>query len=49
MQRVLNGWSARLLEIILDPELPIIDPQHHLWDRRTEAAKGPQSSGDGAP
>ncbi|WP_337188683.1 amidohydrolase family protein [Phenylobacterium sp.] len=24
-------------EAILDPELPIIDPHHHLWDRRTYA------------
>ena len=25
-------------EEILEPELPIIDPHHHLWDRRTYAA-----------
>jgi predicted TIM-barrel fold metal-dependent hydrolase len=25
-------------EEILDPELPIVDPHHHLWDRRTYAA-----------
>jgi predicted TIM-barrel fold metal-dependent hydrolase len=25
-------WLARRVEEILDPELPIIDPHHHLWD-----------------
>jgi len=25
-------------EQILEPELPIVDPHHHLWDRRTYAA-----------
>ena len=27
------------LEPILDPELPIVDPHHHLWDRPTELLK----------
>jgi L-fuconolactonase len=26
-------WLAKLREDILDPDLPIIDPHHHLWDR----------------
>ncbi|HTK02326.1 MAG TPA: amidohydrolase family protein [Bordetella sp.] len=26
-------WLARHREEILDPQLPIIDPHHHLWDR----------------
>lgn len=26
-----------MAEAILDPELPIVDPHHHLWDRRTYA------------
>ena len=26
-------------EAILDPDLPIIDPHHHLWDRPTEILK----------
>ena len=30
---VRNDWLARLEEPILEPELPIIDPHHHLWDR----------------
>ncbi|HET9159615.1 MAG TPA: amidohydrolase family protein, partial [Caulobacteraceae bacterium] len=34
-------------ETILEPELPIIDPHHHLWDRRpvlaaVQAAAGPE-------
>ena len=27
------AWLARLREDILEPDLPIIDPHHHLWDR----------------
>jgi len=26
------GWLARSQEPILQPELPIVDPHHHLWD-----------------
>jgi predicted TIM-barrel fold metal-dependent hydrolase len=26
-------WLARRREGALDPELPIVDPHHHLWDR----------------
>jgi predicted TIM-barrel fold metal-dependent hydrolase len=26
-------WLARHTEDILEPDLPIIDPHHHLWDR----------------
>ena len=29
-----------MAETILEPELPIVDPHHHLWDRRTYAAPG---------
>jgi predicted TIM-barrel fold metal-dependent hydrolase len=25
-------WLAKLTEDILEPELPIVDPHHHLWD-----------------
>src|SRR5450755_3307324 len=25
-------WLNKLTEDILDPELPIVDPHHHLWD-----------------
>ena len=28
-------------ETILEPDLPIIDPHHHLWDRRALAAAAP--------
>ncbi len=27
------AWLARLTEDILEPDRPIIDPHHHLWDR----------------
>lgn len=26
-----RAWQARLTEEILEPDLPIIDPHHHLW------------------
>ena len=28
-----QAWLDRLVEPVLDPELPIIDPHHHLWVR----------------
>ena len=31
----INGWLAgETPETVLDPELPIVDPHHHLWDIR---------------
>jgi len=30
---VRNDWLARRREEILEPDLPIVDPHHHLWDR----------------
>src|SRR5580692_959857 len=30
---VRQDWLDRRRESILEPELPIIDPHHHLWDR----------------
>ena len=29
-----NDWLAQTTEDILEPDLPICDPHHHLWDRR---------------
>ncbi|MYK28402.1 MAG: amidohydrolase, partial [Gammaproteobacteria bacterium] len=26
-------WLAQVSEDIIDPERPICDPHHHLWDR----------------
>jgi predicted TIM-barrel fold metal-dependent hydrolase len=34
-----------MAEAILDPDLPIVDPHHHLWDRRTYAPP-PTAAGD---
>jgi predicted TIM-barrel fold metal-dependent hydrolase len=34
--RVRPDWLAKLTEEILDPELPIIDPHHHLWKARPD-------------
>jgi L-fuconolactonase len=30
---VRQAWLDRRIEPILEPELPIVDPHHHLWDR----------------
>src|SRR3954463_11966417 len=30
---VRQEWLDRWQEEILDPDLPIVDPHHHLWDR----------------
>jgi predicted TIM-barrel fold metal-dependent hydrolase len=30
---VRDDWLARTTETILEPELPIVDPHHHLWER----------------
>jgi predicted TIM-barrel fold metal-dependent hydrolase len=30
---VRDAWLARRTEAILEPELPIVDPHHHLWER----------------
>ncbi|MGI3170070.1 amidohydrolase family protein [Pseudooceanicola sp. C21-150M6] len=27
------SWLGKLTEDVLEPDLPIIDPHHHLWDR----------------
>ena len=32
--RLRPDWLARRVEDILEPDLPIIDPHHHLWDFR---------------
>ena len=29
-----NDWLAQTPEDALEPDLPIIDPHHHLWDKR---------------
>jgi L-fuconolactonase len=29
--RDLDKWHAQIIEEIIDPDLPIIDPHHHLW------------------
>ena len=29
-----SSWLAKISEEILEPDLPIIDPHHHLWDMK---------------
>ena len=31
-------WLAQVKEEIIDPELPIIDPHHHLWNGDNQLA-----------
>ena len=33
IHRMMRGWRRRCLKSILDPDLPIIDTHHHLWQR----------------
>ena len=28
---VRDDWLARRTEAILEPDLPIVDPHHHMW------------------
>ena len=30
---VREAWLAQVHEEILEPDLPIVDPHHHLWER----------------
>jgi len=32
----LNAWHARYTEPAIEPEIPIIDAHHHMWDRPPE-------------
>ena len=34
--RVRPDWLAQLTETVLEPDLPIIDPHHHLWKARPD-------------
>jgi predicted TIM-barrel fold metal-dependent hydrolase len=34
--RVRSDWLAKLREDILEPDMPIIDPHHHLWRARPD-------------
>ena len=34
-RETLDKSAINMTEAILEPELPIIDPHHHLWDRTT--------------
>ncbi len=31
-----EAWLARSREDVIEPDLPIVDPHHHLWDRPEE-------------
>src|SRR5258706_662809 len=35
----LNAWQSRGQEPALEPELPIIDPHHHLWDKEERGGR----------
>ena len=39
-------WLAQVQEDIIDPERPICDPHHHLWDHEANPYLLPQLLGD---
>jgi L-fuconolactonase len=41
-----QAWLDRHIEAVLDPELPIIDPHHHLWIREGNVYLLPELLGD---
>lgn len=41
-----NSWIASLNEDVLEPELPIIDPHHHLWVRNGYTYLMPELAAD---
>lgn len=43
-----EAWLAKTQEEILEPDLPICDPHHHLWDRADHTYLLPQFLADAA-
>jgi|HubBroStandDraft_1064217.scaffolds.fasta_scaffold10728_3 L-fuconolactonase len=41
-----DAWLARLREDVLEPDLPIIDAHHHLWERASGVYLLPQLKAD---
>ena len=41
-----DAWLAMLVEEVLEPELPIIDPHHHLWVRNGYTYLMPELASD---
>jgi predicted TIM-barrel fold metal-dependent hydrolase len=41
-----DAWLAKLREDVLEPDLPIIDAHHHLWERATGVYLLPQLTSD---
>ncbi|MDE0226254.1 MAG: amidohydrolase family protein [Gammaproteobacteria bacterium] len=39
----LKRWLEQTREDVIDPDQPIIDPHHHLWDRRSQPELAPGS------
>jgi len=44
--RVRPAWLAKLSEDIIDPDLPIVDPHHHLWKARPDPYLLPDLAAD---
>lgn len=41
-----EDWLARLREDVIEPDLPIVDPHHHLWHRADERYLLPEMLAD---
>ena len=41
-----DAWLATLEEPIIEPEIPIVDPHHHLWLRRGYTYLMPELAAD---
>ena len=44
-----DAWLARLREDVLEPDLPIVDAHHHMWERASGLYLMPQLQADLEP
>jgi predicted TIM-barrel fold metal-dependent hydrolase len=40
--RIREDWLGRVNEVAIEPDLPIVDPHHHLWDVETAFYHAPE-------
>ena len=44
--RIREDWLGRVNEAVIEPDLPIVDPHHHLWDVETAFYHAPELVAD---